>query len=45
MASMSIERRHNHDRILNHAVKRNIERFPENFMFQFPEEEPGGCIA
>lgn len=26
-------------RALNQAVKRNIERFPENFMFQLTEEE------
>ena len=26
-------------RILNQAVKRNIERFPENFMFQLTREE------
>lgn len=26
-------------RILNQAVKRNIERFPEDFMFQLTEEE------
>lgn len=26
-------------RILNQAVKRNIERFPENFMFQLTKEE------
>lgn len=26
-------------RILNQAVKRNIERFPEPFMFQMNEEE------
>ena len=24
---------------LNQAVKRNIERFPDNFMFQLTEEE------
>ncbi|AKF25656.1 DNA-binding protein [Sulfurovum lithotrophicum] len=28
-------------RILNQAVKRNIERFPEDFMFQLTEEEYG----
>ena len=26
-------------RILNQAVKRNIERFPEDFMFQLTKEE------
>ena len=26
-------------RVLNQAVKRNIERFPENFMFQLTKEE------
>ena len=26
-------------RVLNQAVKRNIERFPENFMFQLTHEE------
>lgn len=26
-------------RVLNQAVKRNIERFPEDFMFQFTEED------
>ena len=26
-------------KVLNQAVKRNIERFPENFMFQLEEEE------
>lgn len=26
-------------RVLNQAVKRNSERFPEDFMFQFTEEE------
>lgn len=26
-------------RVLNQAVKRNIERFPEDFMFQLAEEE------
>ena len=26
---------------LNEAVKRNIERFPDNFMFQLTEEEIG----
>ncbi|MDE6877575.1 MAG: ORF6N domain-containing protein, partial [Odoribacter sp.] len=26
-------------RVLNQAVKRNIERFPEDFMFQLTEEE------
>ena len=28
---------------LNRAVKRNIERFPENFMFQLTEEEREAC--
>ena len=26
-------------RVLNQAVKRNIERFPEDFMFQLTEDE------
>ena len=26
-------------RVLNQAVKRNIERFPNNFMFQLTQEE------
>ncbi len=26
-------------RVLNQAVKRSIERFPEDFMFQLTEEE------
>ena len=26
-------------RVLNQAVKRNIERFPEDFMFQLTKEE------
>jgi hypothetical protein len=26
-------------KVLNQAVKRNIERFPENFMFQLDEKE------
>ena len=26
-------------RVLNQAVKRNIERFPDNFMFQLTKEE------
>ena len=26
-------------KVLNQAVKRNIERFPEHFMFQLDEEE------
>ena len=26
-------------RVLNQAVKRNIERFPEDFMFQLTDEE------
>ena len=26
-------------RVLNQAVRRNFERFPEDFMFQFTEEE------
>jgi len=26
-------------RILNQAVKRNIERFPEDFMFQLTDDE------
>ncbi len=26
-------------RVLNQAVKRNIDRFPEDFMFQLSEEE------
>lgn len=26
-------------RVLNQAVKRNIERFPEEFMFQLDEEK------
>jgi len=26
-------------KVLNQAVKRNIERFPEDFMFQISEEE------
>ena len=26
-------------RVLNQAVKRNIERFPKNFMFQLTKEE------
>ena len=25
-------------KVLNQAVKRNIERFPERFMFQLPKE-------
>lgn len=35
-------------RVLNQAVKRNIERFPEDFMFQLTEEEfrvPAGCLG
>ena len=28
-------------RVLNHAVKRNITRFPEDFMFQLTKEEMG----
>jgi hypothetical protein len=27
-------------RVLNQAVTRNIERFPEEFMFQLTSEEP-----
>lgn len=26
-------------RVLNQAVKRNLERFPEDFMFQLTKEE------
>ena len=26
-------------KVLNQAVKRNIERFPERFMFQLPKDE------
>ena len=26
-------------KVLNQSVKRNIERFPEDFMFQFTQEE------
>jgi len=28
-------------KVLNQAVKRNIERFPENFMFRLTQEEFG----
>ena len=28
-------------KVLNQAVKRNLERFPEDFMFQLTEEEFG----
>ena len=31
-------------RSLNQAVKRNIERFPEDFMFQLTEEEAGQIL-
>ena len=30
-------------KVLNQAVKRNIDRFPEDFMFQLDEEEIGLC--
>ena len=32
-------------RVLNQAVKRNIERFPERFMFQLAEDEADGLIS
>ena len=32
-------------RVLNQAVKRNIERFPENFMFQLSKEESKNLIS
>ena len=32
-------------RVLNQAVKRNIERFPEGFMFQLTEEESDNLIS
>ncbi len=32
-------------RILNQAVKRNIERFPEEFMFQLGRDERDGVIT
>src|ERR1051325_6799157 len=30
-------------RVLNQAVKRNFDRFPEDFMFQLTEAEAGDC--
>jgi len=30
-------------RVLNQAVKRNLDRFPEDFMFQLTEAEAGDC--
>ena len=32
-------------RALNQAVKRNIDRFPEDFMFQLTEEEVGLLVS
>lgn len=32
-------------RVLNQAVKRNIERFPEDFMFQLTKEESQNLIS
>lgn len=32
-------------RVLNQAVKRNIERFPEDFMFQLSKEESQNLIS
>ena len=32
-------------RILNQAVKRNIQRFPDDFMFQLSEEETKNWIS
>ena len=32
-------------RVLNQAVKRNKERFPEGFMFQLNEEESNSLIS
>ena len=31
-------------RVLNQAVKRNIERFPDGFRFELSREEPVGGI-
>ena len=31
-------------RVLNQAVKRNIDRFPEDFMFQVTAEEPSMAL-
>ncbi len=36
---------HGETRVLNQAVKRNIERFPEAFMFQLTEEETAEWVA
>ena len=32
-------------KVLNQAVKRNIERFPENFMFQLNEDEQSELVT
>ena len=32
-------------RVLNQAVKRNIGRFPDDFMFQLTEEESGWLLS
>lgn len=32
-------------RTLNQAVKRNIQRFPEDFMFQMSETEAGALVS
>jgi hypothetical protein len=31
-------------KVLNQAVKRNVERFPNDFRFQLTKEECGGCV-
>lgn len=32
-------------RVLNQAIKRNLERFPDDFMFQLSEEEFANLIS
>jgi len=32
-------------RILNQAVKRNIDRFPQDFMFQLTQDEPSNLMT
>ena len=36
---------HVETKVLNQAVKRNINRFPEDFMFQLTEEETEGLVT
>ena len=31
-------------KVLNQAVRRNIERFPEDFMFRLTQQESDGCL-